>query len=266
YEGNPDLRPEYTHIANLHFMRFDQFSFTSFMAMISATYTQFKITNSQFVDENFRQITRPINVDNAFNMYSYLDFSTPIKALGLKIGLSGNLNFNRSFLFINEVENLVNRTNTTVGIRLENRKKDIIDISVGANFGNNLTDYSVNSELNRNFLNQTYNATLILTLGKSWTVETDIDYTIFTDEEFGRQSIPLWRASISRFILPNNRGQLKLSAFDLLQRNLGFNRNSNFNYIEEVSTLTLSRYFLIGFTYSLSRVGLKSQEGGIMFK
>ncbi|MDW3648673.1 MAG: TonB-dependent receptor [Bacteroidia bacterium] len=262
YEGNPNLRPEYSHNASLHYMKYDQFSFTSFMVMVNATYTQFKITNARFVDSLFRQITSPVNVDNDLRVTTYLNFSTPIKPLGIKIGLNGNVTAMRSFLFLNEVENLVNRLNSSVGLRIDNRNKDVIDISVGATFGHNLTDYSVSSELNRTFLNQSYNATLILNLGKSWNVETDIDYNIYTDDEFGQQSIPLWRASISRFILKNNRGQLKLSAFDMLQRNLGFSRNSNFNYIEEISTATLSRYFLLSFTYSLSRVGLKSEGQG----
>ncbi|MEM8891113.1 MAG: outer membrane beta-barrel protein, partial [Bacteroidota bacterium] len=265
YEGTPNLRPEYSHNASLHYMKYDQFSFTSFMVMLNATYTQFKITNARIIDSLFRQITTPVNVDNDLRVTSYLNFSTPIRPLGIKIGLNGNVTAMRSFLFLNSVENLVNRLNSSVGLRIDNRNKDIIDISVGATFSHNLTDYSVSSELNRTFLNQSYNATLILNLGKSWNVETDIDYNIYTDDEFGQQSIPLWRASISRFVLKNNRGQLKLSAFDMLQRNLGFSRNSNFNYIEEISTATLSRYFLLSFTYSLSRVGLKSEgQGGFI--
>lgn len=265
YEGNPDLRPEYSHSADLHFMRYDQFSFTSFMFMINATYTQFKITNARLVDSLFRQITRPVNVDNDFRAMTYMNFSTPIKPIGIKVGVNGNVSFNRSYLFINDAENLVNRLNSSIGFRIENRKKDLIDISVGARFGHNLTNYSENSNLNRTFLNQTYNATLILTLGDHWSVKSDIDYNIYTDDEFGQQNIPLWRASISRYILPSNRGQISFSAFDIVNQNLGFNRNSSFNYIEEVSTTTLSRYFLLSFTYSLSKLGLKSgNKGGIM--
>jgi hypothetical protein len=63
-------------------------------------------------------------------------------------------------------------------------------------------------------------------------------------------------------MLKYNRGELKFSVRDLLNKNIGINRNSNSNYIEDSRVLTLRRYFAVSFTYSLNKVGLNNAGGG----
>jgi hypothetical protein len=74
----------------------------------------------------------------------------------------------------------------------------------------------------------------------------------------------LWNASISRQILRFNRGEIKLSAVDLLNQNIGISRTSNQNYIEDSRVKTLQRFFLLSFTYSLSKTGLNNNGPGGM--
>ncbi|HQX72947.1 MAG TPA: outer membrane beta-barrel protein, partial [Chitinophagaceae bacterium] len=76
--------------------------------------------------------------------------------------------------------------------------------------------------------------------------------------------VPLWNASISKQMLKFNRGELKFSARDLLNRNVGISRNTNNNYIEDSRVLTLRQFFLLSFTYSLSKTGLNNTGGGGM--
>ena len=63
--------------------------------------------------------------------------------------------------------------------------------------------------------------------------------------------------------MKNNRGELKVMANDLLNMNLGINRTSNQNYIEDSRVNTLRRFFLLQFTYSLSKTGLNNAGGGM---
>jgi hypothetical protein len=72
----------------------------------------------------------------------------------------------------------------------------------------------------------------------------------------------LWNASISKQMLKYNRGELKFAARDLLDKNIGISRNTNNNYIEDSRVLTLRRFFLLSFTYSLSKTGLNNAGGG----
>jgi hypothetical protein len=65
-------------------------------------------------------------------------------------------------------------------------------------------------------------------------------------------------------VLKYNRGEIKFSARDLLNKNIGISRNTNNNYIEDSRVLTLRQFFLLSFTYSLSKVGLNNGGGGGM--
>jgi len=77
-------------------------------------------------------------------------------------------------------------------------------------------------------------------------------------------TVPLWNACISKQVLKFTRGETKLSARDLLNKNVGISRNTSNNYIEDSRVLTLRRFFLLSFTYTLSKTGLNNGNGGGM--
>ena len=94
---------------------------------------------------------------------------------------------------------------------------------------------------------------------------SSFNYTINSQRAAGFNiKVPIWNASISKQILKFNRGEIKLSARDLLNKNVGISRNTNNNYIEDSRVLTLRRFFLLSFTYSLSKTGLQNGSSGGM--
>ncbi len=262
YVGNPDLRPEYAHNLMFHFMSFSQFSFTNIFGYLRGTYTANKITNAKWVDSLFRQTTQPINVDNDLRINGVISFGRPLKFIKSRFNIEGSSLYNRAILFINNQLNNTNRLVNSVDVSLENRKKEVVDITVGADLSYNITRYSEAEDLNQNFLNQTYYAEVTVDFAKTWSVNTSFDYSIYAGDAFNEnQRIPLWRASLTKYLFKNKRGQLRLTAFDILNQNVGINRTSTFNYIEEERIATLSRYFMVSFSYNLSQFG--SGGGGI---
>jgi hypothetical protein len=73
--------------------------------------------------------------------------------------------------------------------------------------------------------------------------------------------IPIWNASLSKQFLHYNRGELKFSASDLLNKNVNVSRTTNQNYIEDSRIITLRRFFMLTFTYSLNKTGLNNARG-----
>ena len=265
YEGNPALRPEYSHELNSHLMIFDQFSFTNFFLNLRGVYTQHKITNSRRVDSLLRSVIQPLNVERDFQLNGYLSFGTPIRPIKSRISIDASATFNRGLIYINEIENQFDRFLSSSTITLENRKKEVIDIAVGAKLSWNLTTYNINQEADQEFLNYQYFADLRITPGKNkkWHLSSSFDYFIYDGGTFGEtQYVPLWQASVSRFLFENNRGELTLTAFDILNQNAGISRNTEFNYLEENRFLTLGRYVMLSFTWNLSRFA-GSEEGGL---
>jgi len=262
YQGNPDLKQEYAHSLNLRYISFSQFTFISYFATLRATYTKDKITNSVITDSLFRQISQPVNVDEDLLLNGYFSLELPIRPLKIKTRIRPTSRYNRGILFVNGQENTSDQFVNGIDWRIDNRKKEKLDVRVGAKWTQTIATYSENSDLNQEFLTANYYTDVTVNFLKSWSLSTSFDYTIYSGEAFAsNESIPLWKASVSKLFLKNQRGQLKLSVFDILNENRGFSRNSNLNYIEEDNTNTLSRYAMLTFTYSLSGLGKKESSG-----
>ncbi|HFA51347.1 MAG TPA: TonB-dependent receptor [Bacteroidetes bacterium] len=262
YAGNPALRPEYMHLLNGRFMLFDQFSFTSLFANISASYTKSPITNSSSIDSLFRQFIQPVNVDHDYNIRGGFQFKTPLRAIHTNIRLNYSANWNRGFLFVNNIENNVERQRHSISLSLDNRKKDVIDFTIGGRISFNKTTYSEAEQLSQHYIDQKFYSDLVVLPTDKWEISSSIDYSIYSAETFGsKRAIPIWKASISRYILKNKKGKLSLSGYDILNKNIGINRSSQLNFVQEERIRSLGRHIMLNFAYSIS--GFKKDSGGI---
>ena len=264
YIGNPDLRPEYRHNLRLRFMSFSQFTMTGLFASIGATYTDNSITNARLVDEYFRQLTTPVNIDHDWRLSSFAGFSTPLKLIRTRINVHTNFSYSNGIIFVNNQENETNRYNTSIDISFNNIKKDILDIRMGGRLGHNLTKYSEDKNLDQDYFNHRYYTDLTITLLKSWAINSSFTYSIYSGGTLAEnRNVPIWHAGISKYLM-NNRGELKLAAFDLLNENIGIHQNVDLNYIEDIRINSLGQYFMLSFTYNLNKFGSEERgRGGI---
>lgn len=264
YTGNPDLRPEYQHTAQLHFIFFDQFSFTNLFAFARATYTTNKIVRARTIDEQLRQSSTSINAGSAWTVAGNVSFGTPLRALGAKINISNEAMFNRGIELINDEENATKILRNTLNVRLENRNKEVVNALIGTRLTVNVNQYSLNPDLSQNYLNRTLYAEFSYTLDDAWRFTTALDYRLYAQEVFGAgQNIPLWRAELSRSLF-NDNAELKLVALDLLDKNVGITYSNASNYIEETHVTTLGRYLMLKFVYNLSGLGGRGGDIEIM--
>ena len=95
-------------------------------------------------------------------------------------------------------------------------------------------------------------------------LSTNFDFEIFNGRANGfNQNVPLWHASVSKFIFKDQRGELKLSVFDLLNQNIGITRRAEVNFVEDVRIKSLGRYFMLSFVYTLKGLGGVGGRGGV---
>ncbi|WP_299452708.1 TonB-dependent receptor [uncultured Microscilla sp.] len=258
YQGNPNLAAEFVHRLRLAYYSFDMFSGTLFMANLAGRYTQNKITNKVNTDANLNQLLAPINVAYDANTNGYLAFNTPLRWMYAKVNLQVNGMFNQGLVFINDVQNTIQRQRHSIDIRLENFKKRRMDIRIGAKFSQNVTTYSETAGFNRSFIQEDYYVQGDLDIGKTWNLEVSFTQSVYTGEAFqnGAQTVPVLRASIAKSML-KNRLQMKFTAFDILNRNQGIDRTSNLNYVEESQVQTIGRYFMVSVSYAINKMAKK---------
>lgn len=260
YVGNPDLIPEYTHNLRLNYVNFDQFSSRTFFAFINARYTSNNITNQTIIDSEFIQTTQPVNVDYDFNISGTLSFSTPLKFLKTRLNISTRLNYQNSLVFINGAENIRNRVTPSINLRLENRNKKVIGWELGGRYSLNSTTYNL-SDRNQQFATQSLFADIDYNIKQSWTISSSINVDFYSEEQFGEATrVPIWKASLSKYALANQKLEIKLTVFDILNQNIGISRTNGLNYIENSEIISLGQYGMLSFIYAI-KSGLGESTG-----
>jgi hypothetical protein len=196
--------------------------------------------------------TSPLNVDNDVNVSGRVSYSTPIRRLAIKTRVSTNVNYRNNIVFINSLEDRANRYTGGLNLSFENRRKDNFDAEIGGQWNYNTVLYNNSERNNTNYLNQRYYANFVFSALKKWNFKTGMNVNLYSAESFGEAAvIPIWTASISRYFLKGDRGEFRISAFDLLNQNQGFNRSNTLNYIETSTVNSLGRYFMGSFIYNL---------------
>jgi hypothetical protein len=265
-EGNPDLKQEFNHTIMGHLNILSPYKNKNLFAFFNMQTTQNKIVNYDTLSQLVVKTTKPVNVNGVYNLNSEISYSMPVRFLKGSIELSSNAGIFKTKQFINKVGNVIKTISLGPGVRLDMNPTEKLNITVDADINYNKTKYSLQSALNSNYLSQEYSVSLDWQMPKGFFVATDFTYTINSQRAAGfNEKVPIWNASISKQMLKYNRGEIKFSARDLLNKNIGISRNTSNNYIEDSRVLTLRQFFLLSFTYSLSKTGLNNaiRDGGM---
>ena len=239
-EGNPDLKQEYNHNIQANLNLISPYKNKNLFVFLTLQTTQNKIVNYDSINlQTGIRRTKPVNVDGIYNLNSNISYSIPVRFLKGSVEVSSGIGQRRGKQLINTATggidtNTINTVTVGPDVRFDMNPTDKLNIGIGAGFNYNKTKYSLQSALNTNYLSQEYNASLDWELPKGFFFATDFTYTINSQRAAGfNTKIPLWNASISKQMLKFNRGELKFSALDMLNKNIGISRNTNNNYIED---------------------------------
>ena len=255
YVGNPDLNAEYSHYANINYHSFTQFTSTSFFIGLNGSMTNDKIITSRTIDDQFREVSQPINIENEMNGGIYTSFGRPFKPIHSRFNLNGNLNYTNTQYVIDAELLDVDRWSKSIGASFNNMNSQVLEYNIGGQWTFTDTDYKLNADLNQSTVLHNYFADLSVTFLKKWKIGGNYNYNLYKSPGLPDQSLPLMKASLSRYILPKDKGQIVFSVFDVLDENRGLSRNVQTNYIEEIRSNSIGRYMMFSFIYNVRGAG-----------
>ena len=261
-EGNPGLKPEYYHSLRAHYTAFDPFRRTSLFFMLNYTGIHHRIVNDYELDSVGVRISRPVNMDGLYQLNSNLSWGFPLRAIRSNLNLNSSAVYDHNGSLVNGLRNISNNWTLSQGAELNFLYKEILDITGGVTLNYNDTRYSLQAGQNQHYWTQHYTVDLNAYLPKGFSIASDMDYIHRNGLPAGYNSSPLiWNAGLAKTLTKSKKATLRLQVFDLLKQNTGFTRNTNQNYIEDVSYRTLNRYWMLSLTYNFSRFAGKSVQG-----
>ena len=262
-QGNPDLLPATSHNFNAGFNYFNPGNFMQMYAGINYGRQVTQIVYNQTVDENLLTYTMPMNIEGGSNVGFYGNVGFPIVKTKATMNINTNLYTSQNPIFINGIQNDTRTNSLNMGLSLNLTPSDKFTFYPTANWNFSNTSYSINSAQNQQIVNTTYGAEMNVKLLDRTFFNSRFSYLSFLNERFGfdqRQAI--LNASVSRVVLKNQKGEIRLSAYDLFNQNKGIRQFASQNFVSQEQVQTLARYFMLSFTYNMRGVNTSVRRKG----
>ncbi|MEM6721552.1 MAG: outer membrane beta-barrel protein [Bacteroidota bacterium] len=260
--GNPNLNREFRHDIYANFNNYDFKSQTGFFVWLSGGFVNDQIVPLTITDENRIRTTTYTNVDGVQRFSGGGSFSKTVKrdstSLRYNIGLYAN--YNKNFNFSNGVKFSTERTGFTPSFRMNYNYKELFEIEPQYFVNLNTTRFSLDNLENETFQAHTVGLKTTSFWPKKVVFGNDLRYTYQTNVAPGFERGALfWNMSLGLKIL-NDKGTIKLTAYDLLNQNINTRRTVTADFIQDSQSTVLQRYFMLGFTYKINKVGGKKNE------
>lgn len=254
--GNPNLKQQFSHSFRFLFNSFDIFTQKIIFATVSGSFIENDIQNSTTISAGGVQTIKPVNLSGTYNVNGFFNYGFPIKKPKSNLNLMANVSRSQTQTLVNSISNFTRNTNLGGTISWTTNIKEGFDMNFSSNSNLTMARYTLQPQQNGDFFSQTISTEATIYSKSGWVFSTDFDYIYNAGRSEGfNTSIPLWNASLSKQMLKNKAGELKFYVFDLLNQNISISRNVTSNFIQDLQTRVLKRYFMISFTYNLRKFG-----------
>ena len=266
--GNPNLKQAFNNNFTLSYNTFNLTTLRNWSVNINGSLVSNKIENTSIINttrdsiivEGYKlspgaQFTKPQNINGAYNVGAYANYSFPIKKTSkTNINLTSRVNYSHDINLVNNIK--IYTDNYVLGgtVRLNMNVKERFDLNFSSTSTYNIARYSNSTQTNGDYFTQRFAAEPTYSSKSGWILSNDFDYLINTGQSSGfNQAIPLWNAGLAKLFGKKKNAELRISVFDILNQNKSITRDVEQNYIEDIRNEVLNRYFLLSFTYHLRK-------------
>ena len=262
--GNPNLKQSYSHTLIARFSNTDVKKSRNFFSFLFVQNTANNVANATIIARRDSliadgivlpaggQLSQPVNVDGVWNVRSFTTLGLPFGLLKSNINLNLGFNYNRSPGLVNNQTNISNTFSTNTGFVLGSNISEKLDFTITYSANYNIVENSIQPVFNENYFFQNTQIKLNWIFQKGLVFRSDVTHQLYSglNEEFN-QDFFLWNLSVGKKILENQRGEVRLDIFDLLNQNNSISRTTSETYVEDVINQAIRQYFMLSFTYNI---------------
>ena len=261
--GNRDLMPTYIHNLFLRYSSIDRQRSRVFFAFLNGSWMQNSIVNHTWIFDRDTlifgipvapgvQLQRPENISGNWSVRQFLTYGLPLGLLRSNFNVNLSASYAHTPGFVNNDLNITHNTGLTLGLVLSSNISEFLDFTIYSRMNYNIIRNSLENAGNFNYLNQNTRVRLKWIAQNGFVAETNLTQQLYhglgegLDDNFW-----IWNVSIGKKFFKNQRGELALMVYDLLDQNRSLSRNVTTAYVEDLHTVVLQRYVMLTFTYDL---------------
>jgi hypothetical protein len=268
--GNPELRPAYRQDIQLNYRNFDFATRSGIFSYINLGFTNNNVVSVSTVNEDLVRTTTYTNVDGAINgnagVFYNKQYKKEARIFRYQAGL--NASYNKNIGFTNAVKYEAERYSLSPRLRLTFEIEDLLSIEPNYELTYNSTNYDINPNRNEDFVNHSIGFQTTSYWPENVVFGNDISFNYFGNVSPGFDNTSLlWNMSLGYEFL-EDKATLKVKVYDLLDQNIDTRRVIGDDFIQDTSSLILTRYAMLSFTYKLSNFGGSNppDRGGRRFR
>jgi hypothetical protein len=266
-KGNPNLLPAERHNFYVYYYVNNPKNNLNIGLNASGGYVKNDVIQNITVDQKGVQTNSPVNADGTSNFGINYNINKQYKN-NPKLIIAWNFGawygFNRGKLLYNGESSWQSTVNLNQWTSLNLNFNDKFEWNNSYSIGYNYTNYTNPAFKKLKVLNHWASTELILRYPKHVIWETKMDYSYNGNIPIGMpKDVVRWNAAINFTMLKDEKGVLKLSVFDILNRNAGINMFASRNMVTTSETNVLGQYLMATFTYNIRSIGgAKKKVGG----
>lgn len=255
--GNPDLKPQFNSNIGLYYNDYKVLTERNIYGNISFNFTQNAISSRDDIDSSGKKIYQAVNINGNRSFNVWLGYWFKWRKTGIDIGFNPGFSGNRNVNIVNNVLNVTNSGNYSFGLDLNKFKEKKYNVRFSSNVIYTRSRSSVQTSIKTSYWTYNLRPEADVFLPLKFQVHTDLDVNLRqkTSVFDNNTNVVLWNAWAGKKFLKNDALLVKVSANDLLNRNLGFNRIVNSNYISQNTYSTIQRYFLFSVVWNFNKAG-----------
>ncbi|NCI47657.1 outer membrane beta-barrel family protein [Sediminibacterium soli] len=269
-QGNPNLKPQFTHSLRVLYNSFDPFTQRIIFATVNASMVQNDIQSSVVQAANGGKTTTYVNLNGTYNLQGTFMYGFPIKSPKSNLQFTTNLSYSQQQSLLtnakyNSASSYSRSTQVSESIKWTTNLANHFDMNLNYTFMYNPVRNTLTPTQNSNYTTQTLGADFTLYSNNGWLLASDFDYTHYGNRAPGYNTTAfLVTPSIAKQFLKNKAGELRLTCFDIFKQNTSISSSISGTQNINTRTNTLTRYFLLTFTYNLrSLLGGQQQRGNM---
>lgn len=260
--GNPELRQTYSNTLTLRVSEADPTRSISRFLFANLTRTSDPIANSTYTAltdtvldgvplARGTQLSKPVNLDQSWNANAFAAYSFPVKRPKSILSFNGGGSFSRTPSRSNDLTNVGSTYAIRSGTVLSSNISPNLDFTVSYQGTYNISRNKLSTSTGSEYYTHRAGLRLNIVTGPGIVLRQELNHNLQSGATASfSQNVLLWNTTLGKKLLKGDRGELRLTATDVLEQDRSVNRSFTETYVQDSRDRTLGRYVQAVFTYS----------------